>query len=358
MWSVKEVAMSRSEQRHLPTRNLPKVILAAIVALAVLTAKQDAWAQAGDRSGKEVVDTVCLACHGEGVQGAPKIGDAKAWGERASQGLSALAQHAIDGIRQMPAHGGNLGVTDFEIQRAVTYMINQSGGSWTEPIDTGSPNLERSGERIVQIQCANCHQTGEGGAPKIGDMAAWIPRLRQGLDGAVRSAINGHGGMPPRGGMANLTDTELKSAVIYMLNPVSTAAKGSKVVPATVSDARHKTIGGMDIELGVVPAKSVRAEDSIMHGGIPSGKDYYHINVSLLDSKTKGRITDAQVELTVKDPFMGDKTKELELMVTNKMISYGNFFQMKGWNTYSIKVHIQRPGMPRAINANFKYKPY
>jgi cytochrome c5 len=56
------------------------------------------------------------------------------------------------------------------------------------------------------------------GAPKIGDKEDWIPRLKPGLDIVVRSAINGHGAMPPRGGMANLTDAEIRSAIIYMFN--------------------------------------------------------------------------------------------------------------------------------------------
>jgi cytochrome c5 len=345
------------EQRHFPRAKLPKVMLIAIVVVGALIARQDAWALVGDRSGMKVVEAVCVACHGNGDQGAPKIGDAKAWSERTNQGLTALAQHAIDGIRQMPAHGGSPGVTEFEIRRAVTYMVNQSGGSWAEPIDTEVPYLERTGEEVVRVQCSKCHQTGESGAPRIGDIAAWAPRLKRGLDSAVLSAINGHGGMPPRGGMANLTDTELKSAVLYMFNPVGTPTKASMTVPTSVPSGRHQLSGGVDIYLGIIPTKSIPAEESTMHGGIPGGKGYYHINVSLLDHKTKSHIEDARVELTVKDPFMGDKTKQLELMTTSEKVSYGNYFRMKGWDTYSIKVHIQRSGISMPINANFKYTP-
>ncbi|MBI4291587.1 MAG: cytochrome c5 family protein [Betaproteobacteria bacterium] len=77
---------------------------------------------------------------------------------------------------------------------------------------------ERSGEQIVQAQCFKCHESGKGGAPRIGDRTAWIPRVKQGLDAVVRSAIRGHGTMPARGGMADLTDAELRSAVVYMFN--------------------------------------------------------------------------------------------------------------------------------------------
>jgi len=93
-----------------------------------------------------------------------------------------------------------------------------------QPTTTAAP-AERSGEEIVRAQCAKCHASGEGGAPKIGDRDAWIPRLKAGLDTVVRSAINGHGKMPARGGMANLTDRELRSAIVYMFTPASSAPK-------------------------------------------------------------------------------------------------------------------------------------
>jgi cytochrome c5 len=185
----------------------------------------DAWAATGDRSGKEVVDTTCASCHGTGANGAPKIGDKKAWSERSQKGLSSLTANALQGIRQMPPHGGNPGLTDLEIRRAITYMVNASGGHWREHIDKANPPGARGGEQIVRAQCVKCHETGVGGAPRIGDRAAWTPRMKQGLDTVVRSAINGHGGMPARGGMADLTDAEMRSAVIYMFNVGTTTAK-------------------------------------------------------------------------------------------------------------------------------------
>ena len=75
---------------------------------------------------------------------------------------------------------------------------------------------ERSGKEVVEAVCAGCHASGAKGAPKIGDRDAWIPRLKEGLDSTVRSAMKGHGGMPARGGMADLSDSELRSAVIYL----------------------------------------------------------------------------------------------------------------------------------------------
>jgi len=189
----------------------------SLIATAALCAAATALAAGpGDRSGKEVVDHVCAVCHATGKDGAPKIGDAKAWEAREKRGLSALTATALEGVRKMPPHGGSLGLNDLEIKRAITYMVNQSGGSWQEPIDRRHLPAERTGEQIVKTQCVKCHGQGLNGAPRIGDKAAWIDRAKLGFDSVVRSAINGHGAMPARGGMANLTDAEMKAAVTYM----------------------------------------------------------------------------------------------------------------------------------------------
>jgi cytochrome c5 len=189
---------------------------------------------------------------------APKIGDAKAWAGRASQGLSALTRHALEGIRNMPAHGGSPGLSDIEIERAIVYMVNESGGHWVEPQGGASPAVARSSETIVESQCAKCHRTGQDGAPKIGDRAAWTPRLRKGLDSLAASAIHGHGGMPARGGMPDLSDEELRGAIVYMFNygvPV-VASPTERPAPA---DPRHTIVSGTDIYLGMTRAEAIRA---------------------------------------------------------------------------------------------------
>ena len=190
--------------------------IALFFALSALSAV--ATAQRGDRSGEEVVAEVCGACHFTGVNGAPKIGDNQAWAKRASQGLSVLAGHAITGIRNMPAHGGSPTVSDVEIKRGITYMVNASGGHWIEPLPAGTTAAHRTGEQIYKMQCSKCHETGVSGAPRIGDRAAWIPRLRNGADLLVASAVHGHGAMPARGGLADLSDEEIRDTMFYMFN--------------------------------------------------------------------------------------------------------------------------------------------
>ena len=201
-------------------------LVAAILALALPLAAQQALAQqAGERTGKQIVETTCASCHAKGLHGAPKLGDRKAWAPRAKQGLTSLTKEALEGIRKMPGHGGDLTLTDLEIGRAVTYMVNRSGGKWVEPASPKAMAVERTGKQIVETQCFKCHGKGVGGAPKIGDRAAWAPRISQGIDNAVRSATRGHGGMPQRGGMANATDSEVRNAILYMFNRSGAADK-------------------------------------------------------------------------------------------------------------------------------------
>ncbi|MCX7152839.1 MAG: c-type cytochrome, partial [Proteobacteria bacterium] len=73
-----------------------QVAVVAMLAFALPLGAQQAAAQqaaapkAGDRSGKQVVDATCASCHASGANGAPKIGDVKAWSARSKQGLSSL----------------------------------------------------------------------------------------------------------------------------------------------------------------------------------------------------------------------------------------------------------------------------
>jgi cytochrome c5 len=76
----------------------------------------------------------------------------------------------------------------------------------------------RTGEQIYTSVCSSCHGAGVLGAPKTGDSAAWAPRIAQGFETLAHNAINGIRGMPPRGGGADLTDTEVQRAVAYLAN--------------------------------------------------------------------------------------------------------------------------------------------
>ena len=77
------------------------------------------------------------------------------------------------------------------------------------------------GKKVYDTACVVCHQTGVGGAPKIGDKAAWADRIAQGEATLADHAIKGFQGktgmMPPKGGRADLSDEDVKAAVSYMV---------------------------------------------------------------------------------------------------------------------------------------------
>jgi cytochrome c5 len=78
------------------------------------------------------------------------------------------------------------------------------------------PGAPRTPEAIVKDTCILCHGTGIGGAPKLGDARAWEKRRARGLETLVKVAAEGKGAMPPRGGMPDLTNEELRAAVSYL----------------------------------------------------------------------------------------------------------------------------------------------
>lgn len=85
------------------------------------------------QSGEAVYAAACLACHDSGAAGAPKLGDKGTWAPRIAQGFDKLTEHAIKGLRGMPAKGGNPDLDDIEVARAVAYMANKAGASFKEP---------------------------------------------------------------------------------------------------------------------------------------------------------------------------------------------------------------------------------
>ena len=80
-------------------------------------------------SGPQVFNEACIACHGTGIGGAPKFGDAAAWDGRIEQGVETLVRHAIEGYQGstgfMPPKGGRMDLSDEEVAAAVEYMVSE-----------------------------------------------------------------------------------------------------------------------------------------------------------------------------------------------------------------------------------------
>ena len=200
------------------------------------------------KTGEQVFNAQCVACHGTGAAGAPKFGDPAAWAPRIKAGYEALLNAALKGKGNMGAQGGG-DFSDLEVGRAVVFMANKGGANFSEPKAAAAPLAAGSAPDAATAQaaqsaaaalaaapaaaktetagaaapalyaqtCATCHGSGVAGAPKLGDKAAWAPRVSQGVDALTASAIKGKGAMPPKGG-SSASDAEIKQVVTYMVS--------------------------------------------------------------------------------------------------------------------------------------------
>jgi cytochrome c5 len=109
----------------------PKAIAERIRPVGVVEVK-DASDLASLKTGEQVFAAQCTACHAAGALGAPKLGDAAAWGSRIKAGFDALLHSALAGKGQMPPQGGG-DFSDYEIARAVVYMADKGGATFPEP---------------------------------------------------------------------------------------------------------------------------------------------------------------------------------------------------------------------------------
>jgi len=101
-------------------------------------------------------------------------------------------------------------------QVAIAGKDNSALAIKTEPAG-GAADVPATGELAFNKVCSACHATGVNGAPKIGDHAAWGPRIAQGKDTLYKDAINGKGNMPPKGGTA-WPDATIRMTVDYMVS--------------------------------------------------------------------------------------------------------------------------------------------
>jgi len=196
---------------------------------------------------------------------------------------------------------------------------------------------ERTGEQIVKQSCASCHEKGLNGAPRVDDRAAWVPRMKAGLDAMVRSATAGHGKMPARGGLADTTDAELRSAIVYMFNPAGIPPR-----PATAAapGPNQKVVDGTEIYLGVAP----------------KGSGTHQVTITLRDAASHAPIEGAQVEVKVTNPVMGAEAKRLEPSKSGGVVSYAADFRISGREPHVISVQVRRPQGARTIETRFDYK--
>lgn len=100
---------------------------AAVVTAPAAPVVAVAPASAADLAiGEKIYGATCLACHGSGVMGAPKLGDKALWAPRIGKGVHELYGSAMNGLKLMPARGGNAALKDEELKAAVDYMVSKA----------------------------------------------------------------------------------------------------------------------------------------------------------------------------------------------------------------------------------------
>ncbi|HXB00065.1 MAG TPA: c-type cytochrome [Steroidobacteraceae bacterium] len=100
---------------------------------------------------------------------------------------------------------------------AVAGHDNSALAALTAPKSTAAASVPATGEQAFTQVCSACHATGINGAPKMGDRAAWGPRIAQGKEALYSHAISGKGNMPPRGG-TTWPDAAIRMSVDYMVS--------------------------------------------------------------------------------------------------------------------------------------------
>ena len=120
--------------------------------------------------------------------------------------------------------------------------------------DPGDVKSMKTGDQVFQAQCAACHTPGAAGAPKIGDEAAWAPRVKTGFDALLNSSLKGKGNMPPQGG-GDHSDFEIARAVVFMANKAGAKFDEPKL-PAAAASAPATAATQVTRRRGAQPPRS------------------------------------------------------------------------------------------------------
>jgi len=118
--------------------------------------------------------------------------------------------------RIAPVARFELGASAPAAPEAATEPSQAEGAAGSEAVPPAAAG-QKDGATIYAQLCKTCHDIGLSGAPKLGDKAAWAPRVATGIEALYQSSLKGKNVMPPKGGNLSLTDEEVKSAVDYMV---------------------------------------------------------------------------------------------------------------------------------------------
>ncbi len=115
------------------------------------------------------------------------------------------------------AEGDKSAMTAESIEQRIRPVAGFELASADAPAAGGQAAAATPGKALYDTVCSGCHAAGVAGAPKLGDKAAWAPRIATGINTLVATALKGKGAMPPRGGRADASDADIKAVVEYMV---------------------------------------------------------------------------------------------------------------------------------------------
>jgi c(7)-type cytochrome triheme protein len=150
---MKVTSLFSEKPMHYSARPMLAAIILAISSIFVCSA-------ADIRSGKQVYDSTCSACHAAGILQAPKLGTRQDWVEREKQGFEVLLSHALKGFKNMPAKGGNPAIKDEEIENAIIYMLVTAGfDQYAKPSVTGHAEKTATSKTVPDKQATTVKTT-------------------------------------------------------------------------------------------------------------------------------------------------------------------------------------------------------
>jgi cytochrome c5 len=153
----------------------------------------------------------CAACHDDGLNGAPALDHVPSWASRSPDWSAVLKQHAMSGFITMPAAGGNPALSAAEVGAAVDYMLSRIR---PPALPAGA---DPHGRVVYQAACSRCHDSGDGGAPMIGDEAAWAARSLNWHTVLEAHANGGYLSMPAKGEQLQLFERDVADAVAFIV---------------------------------------------------------------------------------------------------------------------------------------------
>jgi len=131
--------------------------------------------------------------------------------------------------------------------------------------------------------------------------------------------------------------------------------------PSVAEPEGSRTVEGLNVYLGVLPAAMVRQQlktgaGTTLHGGPPPGEHVYHVTVAVFDAASGERRQDLNVRARVLSLGLSGPEKVMLPMTIAETVTYGNYFILPPNDTYRVQVEIRRPGQAEPVRADFVYE--